>query len=388
MSDKHLQVIEDVNGTQLAPYANRDVVRELMERVMSFHPVISKMAKVDQRAAQETGLRVAQFAILLGASPLPGLNEIHVYDDGRAEVGINYWERRGEQKGGVLWDFEARPMTRQEMELYDVKDGFYGAICRGVTLNRVRELREMGVSINDIVKGQSITGIAVVAKGERAKNGRPPIWTAIKRCKTDFYKTAFPYIPGETAVNPGAGMKQTEQGFEPDFSSRYWDEMGGYEPGEVNPELDAMSDDGLNGMLYGDDAIEGEVVEQPKTHLDVLERLQTAVHPNKTALATEKQLKMMHSGLSQIFDDEKDKKAVLLAVFPEMEDEDGNISSKNLTVGQASVIIDWLDATKKNEYTVSDAARTEAHIILNAVRQDEGQMSLFEEEAGDGAFAE
>lgn len=396
MSKNELQVIESVNGTQLAPYADRDVVRELMERVMSFHPVIAKIKRQNPAAANETGLRVAQLAILLGASPLPGLNEIHVYDDGRAEVGINYWERRGEQKGGVIWDFESRPMTRQEQEMYGVEDGFFGAICRGVPLAKVRELRDMGLGINDIVRGQSLTGIGVVAKGERAKNGRPPIWTAIKRAKTDFYKSAFPYIPGETAVNPGAGMRRTESGFEPDFSSRHWNEMGGREY-VIYDDADDLTLDEFSGLAYGDDGVNQDVVQtddfnqdvddgdyveveaQQVSSLDILERLQTAVHPNKNMAATEKQLKLLHSGMSQLFDNDKDKKAVLAAIFPEIEGEEGGISTKNLTVGQASVIIDWLDATQKNQYKVSDKAKTEAFIILNAVRQDEGQLGLFDE---------
>lgn len=393
MSKNELQVIESVNGTQLAAYADRDVVRELMERVMGFHPVIAKMKRHNPQAANETGLRVAQLAILLGASPLPGLNEIHVYDDGRAEVGINYWERRGEQKGGVMWDYESRPMTRQEQEMYGVEDGFFGAICRGVPMNRVRELQVMGMGINDIVRGQSMTGVGVVAKGERAKNGRPPIWTAIKRAKTDFYKSAFPYIPGETAVTPGVGMRRTDQGFEPDFSSRQWEQMGGRSY-PIFDDVDDMTLDEFNDAAFDDqdqstaddfnqDIDDGEFVEvvdiRSDRHLDIMERLQTAVHPNKTMAVTEKQLKLLHSGMSQIFDNDKDKKAVLSAIFPEIEAEDGSISTKSLTVGQASVIIDWLDATQKNQYKVSDAARTEAFIILNAVRQDEGQLSLFGE---------
>lgn len=367
MSNKNLQVIESVNGTQLAHYANRDVVRELMERVMMFHPVLAKLGKSNPSLAQEVGLKVAQLSILMGASPLPGLNEIHIYDDGRAEVGINYWQRRGDQKGGVLWDFESRPMTRQERENFGVEQGSLAAICRGVPLDRVRELRGLGIGINDIIKGQSITGIGVAPQSERAKNGRPPIWTAIKRAKTDFYKTAFPYIPGETLVIAGAGMRKTEGGYEPDFSAFEWRQLEAQENQRFGPDWGDTAEDGETEVVaeFEDAAPADDVA----PHLVILERLQTAVHPNKTAPASQKQLNFLHAALSRVFDNDGDKKALLASVFPECEDEEGHISSKCLSIGQASVLIEWLNA-RPPDYAVSDEAKAEACIIVNAVQAE------------------
>lgn len=242
-----MNALQTVNGTALESYADRSVVNELVQRVMRFHPAFIQ-GKV--RNPEQTAYQVAQLAILMGASPLPGLNEIHVDDKLGVIIGINYWERRGDQKGGVYWDIESRPMTEQEREMYGIPKTQLAAICRGVPMNSIREMRAIGFNMTQAIKAGAVTGIGVVNSTEYAKNGRPLVWTAIKRAKSDFYKSAFPYIPGER-LTAGAGLRQTERGYEPNFNDPMWEQelgwqardesehepMTGEEIGDMNDEL-------------------------------------------------------------------------------------------------------------------------------------------------------
>ena len=84
------QHVENVGETALSMYENRNVVRELASRMIMLHPAA---AEVGNRAMMEA----AQLALMIGASPLPATNEIHIYPaNGKVIVqpGINYWQRR------------------------------------------------------------------------------------------------------------------------------------------------------------------------------------------------------------------------------------------------------------------------------------------------------
>lgn len=247
--NKAVQVI-DVSKTALAHYGNREVIRELVDRLMAFHPASKQVGEIGMRGA-------AQLAVLMGASPLPALNEIHIYyNEGRKQVmvqaGINYWRRRGDQKGGIIWDIQARRMTEDENVNYGIEQGQYGAICRGTKLSDIQELRKLGFSINQIIASKSMTGIGICAKGERAKAGRPVIWTALKRCETDFLKRAFPYIPGEKLPG-GAGMQQQEDGtYAPDYGPQ-WGQLD-WEARDDNggSDLPEETQEEMRGMLFDD----------------------------------------------------------------------------------------------------------------------------------------
>lgn len=229
VADQH---VDDVHNSALTVYENRDVVRELTARMMMFHP-----------AAGDVGERgmilAAQLALTMGASPFPGMNEIHVYTDSKGKIivqpGINYWERRALYFGGVRWIDPVRPMTIDEIDQYQIENGsFVGAICRGVRARelraRIHENRELGIDdepTSEIKRSIMIVGKGVAHRGTyqhkgitffiEAKNGRPLIWTAEKRAETDFYKKAFPFIPGER-VPAGAGLTLLA---EPDGDVRY-----------------------------------------------------------------------------------------------------------------------------------------------------------------------
>lgn len=255
-----MTTLQTVKNTALENYADRSVVNELVQRVMRFHPAI---ARGDFENPEQMAYQVAQLAILMGASPLPGLNEIHVDKKLGVVIGINYWERRGDQKGGVYWDIEARPMIEQEREMYDINPNQLAAICRGVPMNSIREMRALGFNMTQAIKAGAVTGIGVALKNEYAKNGRPLIWTAIKRAKADFYKSAFPYIPGER-LSAGAGMQQTEQGYTPNFSDPMWEQELGWQARDEYERTEMTSDemDSLNEEFFGNKPVKS-AGEQP-----------------------------------------------------------------------------------------------------------------------------
>lgn len=272
-----LQVLETVKGTALEQYADRAVLRELTNRLLNYHPAAKEVG--------ETGmLMAAQLAVLMGASPLPGTNEIHIYKDNKGVQvvpGINYWQRRGDQKGGVLWDIEPRPMSEAERDLYQIDKTFHAAICRGIRMADVIELRGIGLSLDLIVRMRGVTGIGVAGRNEYAKNGRPPIWTAIKRAKTDFFKAAFPFIPGEK-IEPGTGLSRSADGtIRPDYSDPHWgaqlswEAQEEHEPSEFAQRLASMPKAQFDAEIFGSGIVVESITQPPA--VDVVDAEYTAV---------------------------------------------------------------------------------------------------------------
>lgn len=264
-TDKELgavQVIETVDNTALTAYANRDVVKELAFRLLAFHPQAAEVGQAGMYAA-------AQLAIVMGASPLPGTNEIHIYKDNHGGVtvqpGINYWRRRAVQYGGVHWITRPRPMTDTESELYGVGNDEIGAICRGARQFDIESLRNAGLTIADARESSGVFGLGTVSRrtaksGRYAeqKNGRPLVWTAIKRCETDVLKQLFPFVPGEQ-ITPGLGLQRDPQtGKVTIGDSRQWEHAGDPVAIAANVERRAIRDGAggeslsdLNARIFG-----------------------------------------------------------------------------------------------------------------------------------------
>ena len=185
----------DVQGTRLEVYGARGEVRELMTRLLRFHP-----------AARDVGepgmLAVAQLALLVGANPLPSTNEIHVWvAKGRVTVdlGINYFRRRSRELGGLLWDYEPRIMTSQEYETYGIDPNIdIGAICRGFRSSDLKELIGLGVpaelAFAEASKRKARIGIGTVNRNAEPKKGRPLSWTALKAAEKDLARALFPNL--------------------------------------------------------------------------------------------------------------------------------------------------------------------------------------------------
>lgn len=188
MSNDNLQVVP-VNGTSLEVYRDRDEVLELTDRLLSLHPEAKSVGKAGMIA-------VAQLALLVGASPLPGTNEIHVWYNKKQDIvqfqlGINFYRRKAQERGGVLWDIQPRQMRDDEREEYGVPKGMIAAICRGVKAKDMEKYHEMGFPANKIWDMASRTGIGTCRMDE-GKVGRTPVWTALKRAEVDIYRALFP----------------------------------------------------------------------------------------------------------------------------------------------------------------------------------------------------
>ena len=74
-NESEIAIVEHVSGTALENFRDRDEVRELAQRLLSLHPQAKEIGISGMTA-------VAQLALLVGASPLPGTNEIHVWKSG------------------------------------------------------------------------------------------------------------------------------------------------------------------------------------------------------------------------------------------------------------------------------------------------------------------
>jgi hypothetical protein len=267
-----LQRIESVKGTALQMYGERAIMRELVDRLMAFHPAAGDVGVKGMR-------QVAQLAITLGISPLPGTNDMHVWTqeksikvDGQwtkrdiitVIPGINYHERRALMYGGVEWMVPVQPFAEIDYDLYGVDfDKEMGALCIGCRAAEVERKVAQGWTIKDAQKAARIMGLGTVGRSEDPKKGRPLIWSAFKRARTDFFRQAFPYIPGEQ-VPPGPGMKwdADENCYVPAYDLHWGALNPALDSGERDVDVpDSMQGEDINEMMFGDAGAEPVVVD-------------------------------------------------------------------------------------------------------------------------------
>jgi len=254
MSDDKLAVIENVNGTALESYQSRDEVRELADRLLSLHPAAGEVGKPGMIA-------VAQLALLVGASPLPGTNEIHVWKSGQKiqfQLGINYYRRKADEQGGVLWSLQPRQMRDDEREENGVANGMLAAICKAVRRDDMENYAAKGYKANQIFEMCGRTGIGTAGTNE-GKAGRTAIWTAFKRAEVDLYRALFPTMMAKVSqaqegmVKIGDGPKWKEfEGEEIDDMFSYGDapervEVVDFETGEIEDiDYEEIPEDDFN----------------------------------------------------------------------------------------------------------------------------------------------
>ena len=200
MTDTALMVSEQ---RALTAYSEREEVRELADRLLNMHPAATEVGAAGMRAA-------AQLALLLGANPLPGVNEVHIWKDNKGRtcmsLGVNYWRRKAQEWGGILWQCQPRAMRPDEAKEYGIPQGITASICRGVRADDMLRFRAAGFATNEIWAMCGATGVGTVGANEYAKQGRPLIWTANKRAETDLLRQLFPaqfsQISGQLAQAP------------------------------------------------------------------------------------------------------------------------------------------------------------------------------------------
>jgi hypothetical protein len=180
----------EVESTAIEEYGRRPVVRELAGRLLNLHPAAAEVGP-------EGMLAVAQTAVLIGANPLPGTNEIHVFQDkGKVHIdlGINYFRRRSRELGGVLWRRKPGPMNDVERRDYMIEDGQLAAICEAVRRTDMKDLTSLGMTPNEVWSAAGELGVGTAGAKEYPKKGRPLFWTAQKRAEKDLYRKLFPNL--------------------------------------------------------------------------------------------------------------------------------------------------------------------------------------------------
>ena len=275
MTDSALTVIEQ---RALSAYSEREEVRELADRLLNMHPAATEVGAAGMRAA-------AQLALLLGANPLPGVNEVHIWKDkqGRTcmSLGVNYWRRKAQEWGGVLFEIRPRQMRPEEAKEYGIPANVIGSICRGVRAEDMLRFRSVGFTANDIWDMCGATGVGTVNATDYAKQGRPLVWTANKRAETDLLRQLFPaqfsHVAGQLAQAPVTVLTDGDDAPDPDPEPP----ARRYTLADANRDLFSDGPDAAHG------ATDGEwTEEEPPAPQNGRERLYSdgaAVHPNVAA---------------------------------------------------------------------------------------------------------
>lgn len=269
MTDSALVLHE---GSALSAYADREEVRELGDRLMAMHPAAGEVGPVAMRAA-------AQLAILLGANPLPAVNEVHIWKDNKGRncmsLGINYWRRKAQEWGGYLYEISPRPMRGDEMAEYGIPAGTTAAICRGVRTADMLQFKQAGFTTNEIWDMCGRTGVGTQGANEYAKSGRPSVWTSLKRAETDMLRQLFPAefaaLDGNAAAITTPAIIEAEPEDElmaietrPTFREVN-DDLFGPRPTDAAPEVDEGHYEEappITALLYEDGSF---VADHPKT---------------------------------------------------------------------------------------------------------------------------
>jgi len=238
----------------LTTYGDRPAIREMSERLMIFHPDIQAIAKgLSPGVAKQIAREASQLCLVVGASPIPGLNELHIWFNEKERtihlmLGKNYWERRALYFGGAMnYDGPPRAMSDLERQEYGVNVGDIAFIWPGYRADQFWKLLSHRITNrSEIYSLIGKAGIGTVNPKEYDKKGRPSGWTAAKRATADLYRQLFPVEPGDMPA--GEGMKQVEGGYTPDFKNGHWNYLGGREQGE---DERALSVEEINSQLFG-----------------------------------------------------------------------------------------------------------------------------------------
>lgn len=251
MTDELAVVVSNGRGVALGAYQSRDDVRELGDRLMAMHPAAEDVGVRGMRAA-------AQLALMLGANPLPGANELHIWKDKNGKtcvtLGIGFWRRKADELGGVLFEQEPHPMRSDDLATYGIQNGQIAAVARGCRASDMLRFRQLGFKTNEIWDMCGRTGVGVMNPNEYAKSGRPQMWTALKRAESDLLRQLFPAefgrIETRAAVELDAPIVVSSDDTEPDeFVDGEIEDAGGELEGHApvappSQDAETATDDG------------------------------------------------------------------------------------------------------------------------------------------------
>lgn len=196
--NKH-QLIPTVQGTQLEAWGDRDIVREMSDRLYHLHPAAREFG-------QQGVIMLAQIAITHGANPLPSSGEVWIWRgrDGSPQVdlGVNYYRRVANKTDMVIWVEEPRIMTPEEREEEGLGENDIGAICKAAMLSDVQEIMDkLDCNYKTALDMVARTATGVVAESDQTyqsggrkgqdidpPSGRSWRWVARKRAEKDWYK--------------------------------------------------------------------------------------------------------------------------------------------------------------------------------------------------------
>ena len=188
------------NGIAVRPQnalVNGEMTEQLFGDLMQFHPASKGLG--NRAPAILRG--VALLCVAIGANPAPSANEIHITPDGKIIVGINYFRRKAEEMGGIIWDYEPRPMSQSELNIYAVqgdKPAIF-MICRACKRDDYFLGLKAGMSDQKAFQRFGRIGEGKVYLHEKPKNGRSHAWSASKRAEVDALRKLFPNLMKDTA---------------------------------------------------------------------------------------------------------------------------------------------------------------------------------------------
>jgi hypothetical protein len=311
-------------------------------------------------------------------------------------------------------------MNVKEREAYMIPEGTIAAICEAVRIEDMERFRKLDFSANEIYSSVGEVGIGTALPGEQPKNGRPILWSALKRAEIDLYRKLFPILSefnhrGFVEQAPGATAKDWEEAIEtaapgqeaevaamnarvrqrmegPGAMDAEYTEVGDPEPaggsppwpGEDDPAWTAGEDEEdenplvLDPAFYGDDPAREIKVQLYAQASQYAARYAGGIHEEKaTAPASPKQAQLVASMFTEAFDPDEDARKEYKSALRWLFEVD---SATRLSFCQARAVLDWLIAGKDEEtgaYILAQGAQRDARFVLRAAMLDAGQTEMF-----------
>ncbi len=187
------QLIPTVDQTPISYAGNREVIRELAERMMMQWPDAENLGR-------KTMIAAAQLAIAMNLNPFPHVGDLEIYEVGGhivIDYKIDYLRRIARKVDQLHWTIQPRRMTPAEWRDHDLPPDCFPATATAARASEIAALVKLGCPWQEAVRSSTRTAIGIVFNDEtftRTGKPKPPPrgktyqWVAEKRAEREIYR--------------------------------------------------------------------------------------------------------------------------------------------------------------------------------------------------------
>lgn len=240
-----LQLIPTVDQTPISYAGNRDVIRELAERMMMQWPDAESLGK-------QTMIAAAQLAIAMNLNPFPHVGDLDIYEiRGRVVIDykIDYLRRVARKVDQLHWTIQPRRMTPAEWKEHNLPADCFPATATAARASEIAALVKLGCPWQEAARSSSRTAIGIVFIDETFTRERKPMppprgktwqWVAEKRAEREIYRLLGMLQDNSQSLLISALTAANSESWEPETP-----------PAPPPFDFSALSDEQIQNDLFG-----------------------------------------------------------------------------------------------------------------------------------------